>query len=152
MRELISTSKKKKKAQAGNEMSNIFQKSSQARKKPPPRFVTPYTLCDMSRVIFCICVHVIFARITLAARACQIKPPVVGITEVLLTRLVDVFVRSWSSPAMIDSDWWLTSLSLRLPTNNSSTSGNVHRKFTVGKVNYTCTAGNLHCKCTSHKV
>ena len=36
MHELISTSKKKKKAQAGNEWSNILPKSSQARKKPPP--------------------------------------------------------------------------------------------------------------------
>ena len=36
MRELISTSKKKKKAQAGNEWSNVLPKFSQARKKPPP--------------------------------------------------------------------------------------------------------------------
>ena len=36
VRELISTLKKKKKAQAGNEWSNVVLKSSQARKKPPP--------------------------------------------------------------------------------------------------------------------
>ena len=35
VRDLVST-KKKKKAQAGNELSNILPKSSQARKKPPP--------------------------------------------------------------------------------------------------------------------
>ena len=38
MRELISTLKKKKKAQAGNEWLNILPKSLQARKKPPPLF------------------------------------------------------------------------------------------------------------------
>ena len=37
VRELISTSKKKKKAQAENDWSNILPKSSQARKKPPLR-------------------------------------------------------------------------------------------------------------------
>ena len=37
VRELISTlGKRKKKAQAGNELSNILPKSSHARKKPPP--------------------------------------------------------------------------------------------------------------------
>ena len=36
VRELISTLKKKKKSQAGNELSNIAPKSSHARKKPPP--------------------------------------------------------------------------------------------------------------------
>ena len=37
VRELISTKKKKrKKAQAGNELSNILGESSHARKKPPP--------------------------------------------------------------------------------------------------------------------
>ena len=35
VRKLISTLKKKKKAQAGNGWSNILPKSSQARKKPP---------------------------------------------------------------------------------------------------------------------
>ena len=35
VRELISTLKKKKSAQAGNELSNILPKSSQARKKSP---------------------------------------------------------------------------------------------------------------------
>ena len=35
LRELVSTLKKKKKAQARNEWSNIFLKFSQARKKPP---------------------------------------------------------------------------------------------------------------------
>ena len=36
VRELISAKKKKKKAQAGNDLSNILPKSSHARKKPPP--------------------------------------------------------------------------------------------------------------------
>ena len=35
VRKLISTLKKKKKAQAGNELLNILPKSSHARKKPP---------------------------------------------------------------------------------------------------------------------
>ena len=35
MRELISALEKKKKAQTGNELSNILSKSSHARKKPP---------------------------------------------------------------------------------------------------------------------
>ena len=41
LRELISTLKKKeKKAQVGNELSNILPKSSHARKKPPPPLTT----------------------------------------------------------------------------------------------------------------
>ena len=42
-RALISTSKKKKKAQAGNEWSNILPKTSTARKKPPP-----YDVCGQA--------------------------------------------------------------------------------------------------------
>ena len=41
--ELISTSKKKKKAQAGNEQSNIVPKSLQVRKKSPAPFLVSCT-------------------------------------------------------------------------------------------------------------
>ena len=52
VRELISTSKKKEeKAQAGDEWSNIFPKSSQVRKKLPPHnnVNTLYMHCNTTR-------------------------------------------------------------------------------------------------------
>ena len=45
VRELSSTKKKKKKAQAGNELSNILPKCSWARKKPPPPLLNKILRC-----------------------------------------------------------------------------------------------------------
>ena len=60
VRELISTFKKKKKAQAGNELSNILPKLSHAKKIPPPPF--RFSQREDERTAECVSVCQVYSR------------------------------------------------------------------------------------------
>ena len=94
LRELISTLKKKK-AQAGNELSNILPKPSHARKKPPP--VYNYRLHCI--VVHCIVLHSM-SCVALYCTACTILSCIAGILYLLLpkTEVSHVSPRSIARP------------------------------------------------------